>query len=187
MLPEYFAIVGALIASCGGLHYLYSTIRGRVKPNRVTWFFWGAFPMIAFSAQQVQGVGLIGYATFVGGFTPALVFFASLFNSKAYWRIEKQDYFFASIAFLGLVLWQVTDNPNLALTFALLADLAAAIPTVIKSYKYPETESWFAYGLSAFGFGIAILAINTWTYESSAFVTYLFVINLVPALLAARK
>lgn len=187
MIPEYFAVIASIFASCGGLYYLYCTIKGTVQPNRVTWFFWGAFPMIAFFAQLHQGVGLIAWATFFGGLAPFLIVGASFFNKKAYWEIKKVDYLFAGIALIGLVLWQVTDNANYALTFSILADLAVAIPTIIKSYAHPDSESPIAYGVSALGFFIATLAIQEWNYESSAFIVYLVFINATLTLLLLRR
>jgi hypothetical protein len=90
-------------------------------------------------------------------------------------------------AVLGIILWALTDNPNLAILFSLAADLFAGIPTVIKSYKHPETESWIAYAISALGFGMGVLAIQTFTFENYAFISYLFLMNGLLALLAARK
>lgn len=187
MLPEYFALVGVGVASLGGLYYLYRTIQGTVKPNRMTWFFWGAFPMIAFAAQLAEGVGLIAWITFVSGLVPFLVLTAAIFNPQTYWEIRKLDYAFAAIGIFSIWLWYVTKNPTLALTFALLADFAVAIPTIIKTYKYPETEAWKAYGLNTIGFGLGVLSIQIWTYENYAFVIYLFIINLFFAILASRK
>ncbi|MDC1205528.1 hypothetical protein N8083_01630 [Candidatus Pacebacteria bacterium] len=187
MLPEYFALVGSAIAVSGSLFYLYCTIKGTVKPNRVTWFFWGLFPMIGFAAQISQGVGLVVWATFVAGFIPFLVFIAATFNLKAYWEIKKIDYIFAGIGVFSLLLWYVTQNPNLALTFAVLADFAVAVPTLLKVWNYPETETWKTYALGTVGFGIGVLSIQTWTYENYAFVIYLFLVNLLLASLALRK
>ncbi len=184
MIPEYFALIGSVIASSGGFYYLYCTIKGTVQPNRMTWFFWGAFPMIAFVAQLSQGVELIAWATFASGLTPILIVLASYLNPKAYWQIQKSDYLFALIAIIGVVLWQVTDNANLAITFALLADLAVALPTITKSYTNPDSESPLAFVLSTVGFLLAIAAVQSWTYESAAFVVYLAFINgLIAALL----
>ena len=73
------ALVGSVIASGGSLAYLYLTIKGKVKPNKITWFFWGLFPLIAFSAQIYQGVGLVAWATFAAGAAPFLVLIASSF------------------------------------------------------------------------------------------------------------
>jgi hypothetical protein len=187
MIPEHFAIIGAIIASIGGLFYFYETIVGRAKPNRVTWLLWGLFPMIAFAAQRAQGVEGLSWVTFAAGFTPFLILLASFINKKAYWKTEPRDYFIMAAAVMGIVLWALTDNANLAILFSLLADVLAGIPTLIKSYKYPETESWIAYAISAGGFGVGVLAIQTYNFEHSAFIMYLFVINGLLAYLASRK
>jgi hypothetical protein len=187
MLPEYFAVIGSVIASTGGIYYAYLAFKGRVKPNRVTWLFWSAFPMIAFVAQLSQGVGLVAWATFVAGAPPVLVVIGSLFNKDAYWETRTIDYWFAGAGFVSVVAWRVTNIPNIAFTFALLADLLVALPTVLKTYRYPETENWKAYGVSAFGFLVAVLAVSEWTYENCAFVVYLFLLNLSIAVLAARR
>ena len=90
-------------------------------------------------------------------------------------------------AVAGIVLWALTDDPNLAILFALVADLLAGLPTVIKSYRHPETESWIAYAISTLGFGMGVLAIQTFTFENYAFIGYLFLLNGLLALLASRK
>ncbi len=187
MLPEYFAVIGSVIATTGGIYYAYLTFKGRVKPNKVTWLFWGAFPMIAFAAQLSQGVGLVAWATFVAGVPPVLVLVGSFFNKDAYWQTRSIDYGFAVAGLLSVVVWQVTNIPNIAYTFALLADLLVALPTVLKTYQSPETENWKAYGVSALGFLLAVLAVREWTYDNYAFVVYLFLLNLGLAVLAARR
>jgi hypothetical protein len=187
MLPEYFAVIGSVIASMGGIYYAYLTFKGQVRPHRVTWFFWSAFPMIAFAAQLSQRVGLVAWATFVAGTPPVLVLIGSLFNKEAYWRINNIDYWFAVAGTLSVVAWQVTNIPNIAFTCALLADLLVALPTLIKTYQFPETENWKAYAVSAFGFLLAVLAVHEWTYENFAFVVYLFLLNLTIAVIAARR
>jgi len=187
MLPEYYAVIGSIIASAGGVYYAFLTLRGRVKPNRVTWLFWSAFPMIAFAAQLSQGVGLVAWATFVAGAPPVLVLVGSLFNRDAYWQTRQIDYWFAAAGVLSVVAWQVTKIPNIAFTFSLLADILVALPTVIKTYQFPETENWKAYAVSAVGFLLAVLAVPEWTYANSAFVLYLFLLNLGLAVLAARR
>ncbi len=187
MIPEYFGIVGAIVASLGGFYYLYETITGKSQPNRVTWILWGVFPMITFIAQRAQGVEGVSWVTFVSGFTPLLVFAASFLNKKAYWKSRTLDYYLMLAAIVGIIMWAITDNPNLAIALALLADLLAAIPTVIKCYQHPETESWVAYGISMIGFAIGLLSVQTWNFENSAFVIYLTAINTIMAAFSTRK
>ena len=186
MLPDPCAIIGAIIGSLGGLYYLYETLLGRAQPNRITWLLWGIFPLIIFVAQRVQGVAGVSWASFAAGFTPLLVFAASFFNRKAYWKSEPRDYGLMAAAIVGIILWALTDKPNLALLLSLLADVLASVPTLIKSYRHPHSESWIAYAVSALGFGISFLSIQTYRFESTAFVAYVFLLNASLAVLASR-
>jgi len=186
MLPEYFAVVGAIIGSLGGFYYLLDTIVGKAQPNRITWLLWGIFPMVIFVAQRAQGVEGLSWTSFVAGFTPLLIVAASFFNRKAYWKSERRDYYLMAAAIVGIVLWAITDNPNLAILFALLADMLAGIPTLIKSYRHPHSESWIAYAISTVGFGVSFLSVQTYNFENTAFVAYLFTMNGACALLASR-
>jgi hypothetical protein len=187
MIPEYFAIIGAVIASAGGFYYLYETIAGKSQPNRVTWLLWGLFPMIIFIAQRAQGVKGLSWLTFAAGLTPFLIVAASFLNKKAYWKTQPRDYILMAAAILGIVAWLVTDEPNLAILLTLVVDIFAGVPTVIKAIRYPQTESWIAYALSAVGFGIGVLAIQTYDFQNSAFVIYLFVMQTFLAIVCLRK
>jgi hypothetical protein len=187
MLPEYCAIIGAVIGSLGGFYYLYETIAGKARPNRITWLLWGIFPMVIFVAQRAQGVTSVSWASFVAGFTPLLVVAASFFNKKAYWKSEPRDYGLMAAAVIGIILWALTDNPNLALLFSLLADVLASMPTLIKAYRHPQSESWIAYAISAFGFGTSLLSVRTYNFENTTFVAYVFILNGTLAVLASRS
>lgn len=186
MIPESFAIVGAIIGSLGGFYYLYETILGKAQPNRVTWLLWGIFPMVIFVAQRAQGVAGVSWASFVAGLTPLIIVAASFFNKKAYWKSEPRDYCLMAAAIFGIILWALTDKPNLALLFSLLADILASIPTIIKAYHHPHSESWIAYAVSTFGFGVGFLSVQIYNFENAAFVAYLVILNGSLAVLASR-
>ena len=185
MLPESCAIIGAIIGSLGGFYYLFETIVGRAQPNRITWLLWGLFPMVIFAAQRAQNVEGLSWASFVAGFTPLLIVLASFFNKKAYWKSAPRDYGLMAAAIIGLILWALTHNPNLALLFSLLADMLASVPTLIKSYQHPRSESWIAYAISTFGFGMSLLSVQTYNFENTTFVAYVFILNGVLAILAS--
>jgi hypothetical protein len=186
MIPEYFALVGALLGVSGGFYYLYQTLIGKTKPNRVTWFMWALFPMIAFAAQVSQGVGVLAWVTFFSGCTPLLILLASFANRDAYWKTRRADYFLLAASLLSLWLWSITDNANVALVIAIIADVFAAVPTYVKAWHHPRSESWVAYAISTGGFLLSFLAIQTYTFQRSAFVVYVLVLNASLALLSAR-
>lgn len=176
MIDERFVIIGAFINFCGLLSYLADTVKGKVKPNRVTWFLWTLIPFIAFFAQIKQGVGLTSLITFTAGFGPLTIFAASFINKKSFWNIRPLDIICGLISVLGVFLWFLTNNANLAILFSIIADGAAGLPTVIKAYRAPETENYLAFLLAAVSAIITLLAINTWDFAHFAFPLYIFLI-----------
>lgn len=173
MLNENFVLLGAFISLLGGASYIKDTIQGKIQPNRMTWGLWALAVLIAFSAEITQGVGILSLATFIVGFVPLLVFLASFVNKKAYWKISKFDLGCGALSLLGLILWQITKVGNLAIIFSIFADLTAGVPTLVKSYKYPETENWVEFITAAINMMIALLTIRVWTFAHFGFPLYI--------------
>lgn len=176
MLDERFAILAALFSFSGVVWYIIETFRGNTKPNRVTWFLWSLVPFIAFYAQIKQDVGISSLLTFVSGFGPFLVLLASFINKDAYWDLRRFDIVCGIIALFGVVLWIITDNANLAILLSITADGFAAMPTLVKSLKFPETESANAFLGGMFGGAITLLTISQWQFQNFAFPLYILII-----------
>lgn len=187
MIDERFIILGALIGTYGSVSYLIDMFRGKVKPNRVSWFLWALAPLVAFFAEIQEGVGLHALLTFSVGFNPLLILITSFFIKKAQWKITKFDIFCGVLSIIGLSLWAITRVGSIAIFFAILADGLAAIPTVVKSFKAPETESWFIFFLGMVNAGITMLAIKTWDFANYGFPVYIFIICTIFVLLIKFK
>lgn len=187
MIDERFIILGVIIGSIGMISYLIDTIKGKVKPNRVTWLLWALAPLIAFAAEIKQGVGLHSLMTFSVGFGPLLIFSASFLNKKAYWKLTKLDYICGGLSILGLILWFITKIDNLAILFAIFADATAAIPTIVKSWKAPETENYKVFFFGTINASLTLLAIKIWSFAHYAFPIYIFVLCVFLAILIKFK
>jgi len=132
MLPSWFVIIGTAIGVIAASGYLISTLRGKVHPNRVSFFMWTIAPTISFTAEITQGVKLLSIQTLSQGILPFLVFLASFTNKKAEWKLTKFDLLCGVLSAIGLVLWLITKVGNVAIAFSILADGLAALPTIIK-------------------------------------------------------
>jgi hypothetical protein len=176
MIDERFVFLAICFNFIGAFGYLKDTISGKVKPNKVTWFLWALFSLTAFVAEINQGVGLSSVMTFVVGFNPLVIFFASFLNKKSQWKITKFDLICGAISLLGLLLWVVTKEGNLAILFAILADALAGVPTLIKSYKEPETESSGVYLFAAISAAITLLTLKEWNFATFVFPLYIVLI-----------
>jgi hypothetical protein len=184
---QWITIIGAAFGLSGSTKYVIDTIRGKAQPNRVSWLIWAMAPMIGVAAQIASGVTWVYLPVLAAGVGPLLVFLASFFNKKAYWKLGKLDYVCGIFAALALILWVITDEPILALTFALICDIVAAVPTYVKAWKQPETESGVAYLIAMFGHVTSFIAMTSWTFVASSFSIYLFSLNASLALIIYRR
>jgi hypothetical protein len=179
MINQNFVIIGAIIAAAGSLSYLIDTLKGRVKPNRVSFLLWSLAPLIAFFAEIKQGVGIQALMTFIVGFLPLTIFIASFVNKKAVWNLTGFDLICGTLSIIGLVFWYITKSGNIAIIFSILADALAAIPTVVKSFNYPETESAWPYFASTISAILTLLTVKVWNLANIGFPLYIVLITLV--------
>jgi hypothetical protein len=187
MLNKNFVIIGTVIGAVGSIAYLVDTVKGKVKPNRVSFLLWSIAPFIAFAAQIKQGVGLESLMTFSTGFLPMMTFIASFVNKKAEWKVTRFDLICGFLSILGLVLWLVTKVGNIAIFFSILADALAAVPTVVKSFKYPDTELAWPWIATVFGVVLTLLTIKDWSFANSGFIVYILIVDsLIYALVQFR-
>ena len=187
MINQNFVILGAIIAAVGGLSYLIDTLKGKVKPNRVSYLLWSIAPLIAFFAEMKQGVGLPALMTFIVGFLPFTVFIGSFVNKEAEWKLTHFDLTCGALSLVGLVLWYMTKSGNIAILFSLLADGLAALPTVVKSFNYPETESAWPYFTATISAALTLLTIQVWNFATYAFPVYILLVTLLISSLVQFK
>jgi len=177
MLPSYFTIIGALTSATGAAAYLIDTLKGKVKPNKVSFLLWSIAPFIAFAAQIKQGVGLESLMTFSTGFFPLVIFIAAFLNKKAEWKINKFDLLCGFLSVIGLILWIITKVGNIAIIFSILADGLAALPTIVKAYKYPDTELAWPWIATSLGVVLTLLTISHLNFANSGFIIYIFIVD----------
>lgn len=175
---EKFVILGALFNIVGSATYAFNTIKGKTKPNRVTWFLWALAPLIAFAAQVNTGVTYVALMTFMVGFGPLIIFVSSFINRKAYWKITKLDIICGAVSLLALILWLITGQGVLAIIFSILADFIAGVPTLVKAFNEPETEHHSVFRNGAISAAITLLVIKDWTFSNYAFAVYILLVCL---------
>lgn len=184
---EYLVFVAAFATLVGTFVYVRSMLKGGAKPNRVSWLMWSIAPFIATAAAISNGVGWAGLPVFMSGFSPFLIFTASFVSKKAHWTLASFDYVCGVLSGLALVLWYVTEDPNVAIAFAIASDGLASIPTLTKAWKHPETESAWPFMVGVFNASTSFWAFTIWTFSAYAFPAYLIVINILLFFSAYRK
>jgi hypothetical protein len=172
MIDEKYVIIAAAINIAAAIGYAIETLRGHNQPNRVTWLLWGLAPVVAAAVQFFEGVGWPALTTLSFGLGPFIILAASFANRQAYWRIGRLDYLCGALSALALILWAITQTGLLALVLMILTDVLAGIPTVVKAYRRPETETSWAYGLTVIAAAITLFTIDAWTFVGVSFAVY---------------
>ncbi len=187
-LAHWLVAISALISLSGAFAYIRDMVRGKSKPNLVTWGLWAFAPLIATGAALTADAD--GWATvriFMSGFAPLLVFIAAFFVKQGYWKLSKFDYACGILSLVALAAWIVADSPILAILLAAIADLFATLPTILKAWKHPETETLYTYFVGLLTASIIIPAIPVWNIENVAFQVYLLIANTALFLCVLRE
>lgn len=177
-LAHWLVVLSALISLSGSMAYIRDMFKGNTKPNLVTWGLWGFVPLIATGAALDADANF--WATvriFVSGFGPLLVFFAAFIVKQGYWKLSRFDYVCGILSIIALCVWLIANSPLLAILLAAIADLLATLPTIVKAWKFPETETVYTYFVGIFTASIIIPAIPVWNIENAAFQVYLMIAN----------
>jgi hypothetical protein len=169
-----FAISGAAVNLAACLSYVRAILKGDATPNRVTWLLWALVPLIAGAAQLRAGVGISTLVVLSVGAGPACML-ASFAKGTGSWKLGPFDYACGACSLAALALWAVTGDPVGAIVLSIVADAAAALPTLRKAWLAPATEDRFAYLISFVGMILGILSVREATFSAYAFNAYLLV------------
>jgi len=184
---HWLVLLSVAIGLTGAFAYIRDMIAGKSKPNLVTWGLWAFAPLIATGAALTAEADL--WATvriFMSGFGPLLIFIAAFLVPQSYWKLTRFDVVCCLISIIALGLWLIADLPIMAILFAAIADLVATLPTVIKAWKFPETETFYTYFVGIFTATLVIPSIPVWNIENAAFQVYLLLANMVLFLVVVR-
>lgn len=187
MINENWIYLGTAIGAAGALVYLRDTLRGTTQPNRVTWLLWAVAPLLATAVELNEGVRLQALPTFMVGFMPLLIFIASFHNSAAVWKVRRMDYACGAVSVVGTVVWLATRNGVLAISAAIAADFLAGLPTLVKSWTHPQTETVHSYIGALISMVILLLTVDHWTFDVVAFPLFVLCMSGVESLVVGLE
>lgn len=178
MLPYYISYITIILGLLGAISYIREIFYGQTRPNIITWIFWSIAPLVGVFINYKSGIPIpLLLSTFIAGFGPLLVVIASIIKNNAYWKITKFDIMCGVFSALAMILWVTTQNSVLSLSFAILADLVAGIPTLIKSWTHSDSESHGPYSMGIINQIITFLIIKDFSYLNIAFPIYFILMN----------
>ncbi len=172
-MKEILAITAALLAIAGNLPYLWDILKGRVKPHPYTWLVWTMVSGIIFFGQVAKGAGIGALPTAASEIFTLIIFLFSL--KYGFKGITKTDTAFLIAALAGIIPWLLTKDPTISVIVAVSIDLIAFVPTLRKTWQYPQTETPILYGSNVLRHILALFSLQAYniatTLHSIAMIT----------------
>lgn len=183
MLNQNFIYLSLFFAVIGYGGYIVATYKGKVRPNRISWGIWALAALLTFLSQAKLGGGIQLLYTVMQIVLPGTIFLVSFKNKRAYWKITRRDVFCGVVALTGLGFLEFTHVPIVALWLGIFTDFFASLPTLIKCYTNPKSESWKTYSFAVLSSLITVLTVHPWRFVNYSFAFYVMLINIVFAVL----
>ncbi len=183
-IQQVFLIVSSVLALISPLVYTYEIVKGKAQPHRTTRLVLLVITVLAFSSLIAQHNHVAVWLAGVDLVQSTLIFILSFKYGVGNW--SKMDFLCLGIAAVGIIIWQVTSNPVLALYAAILADFTGISPTLAKTFKRPESESWIYFFIGAIACAFNLAATKIFSIENISYPVYLLLINLTIVLLVFR-
>ena len=173
MSYEMIGVIAGILAIGGYIPYIYSIFAGKTRPNRATWFIWtivGGLLAFSYMAEGDQNSIWLPLGYFLG---PLMVAILSLRYGYAEWT--RLDTFCIVAAAISIVPWILSDNATMTLLINLAIDSTGAIPTLVKTYREPETEDFTAWMIFFIANTLQLFAISMWNL-AALYPVYLFLL-----------
>lgn len=155
-------IVAGVIQAVAIVPYIRDALKGKTRPNVVSWLIWTAAVLTMLFAQVAAGaswsVFLLVGAT-IANF--AVLFICWL--GYGYHKFGAIEAMCLALASAALILWYFTSNPLVAMALALSADAIAYLPTYAKAYRHPASELPLYWWVLVLANVLAIISVTVFT------------------------
>lgn len=162
--------------------YILDSLKGKTKPNIASWSTWtlinGITIFAALNAGGAINTVILGFTYFVA--TLLILLIAVFKGTRKYTLFDGICQF---LAIIGLILWQLSGNPNIALLFVIISGEIAAIPTFKHSYNHPNEETLSSFAIASLVAIVFVLLATTISFASLAVPIDLFIGNGIIAMI----
>jgi hypothetical protein len=162
---QLFTVLSGLAIAIAYIPFIKGTIQGSVVPNRASWIVWWVQDVLIASSAIIAGVGPAAVMPVIWGLGATMMLILSVTKGTrgAFTALEKACLVLSG---LGILLWAATGVPRLALVASVSAVCIGGVPTLVKAWVKPWTETMSGWLLMILGTVFSSLAIQRWTFDS---------------------
>lgn len=186
-MKDILLLLSAVITISAVIPYIRDILKGKTKPNIVSWLTWTLLTGLATAALISANEYRAAFFTGAAGIATALVVILGL--RHGYVKYTKFDVMCQLAAVVGLILWQIFNTPLIAVYAALTIDLIGALPTFKHSWQKPFEETWTTFAWSGFAALIALFAFESYSWTNLSYPVYIMLVNILMSatILTARQ
>jgi hypothetical protein len=171
------AVIALLLNIIGYIPYIRDILRKIVKPHPITWGIWTILVTIAAVNQILNGGG---YSSLFFVSTTVLVWIVFILSFKYGFKgATTLDKVCLALAVGLLIYWVTVQETRISTLLAVIIDGIGAIPTVVKTFKHPETETYPQWVLAGLGGLLTILAVPRLDWALIIYPAYVALMNAV--------
>ncbi len=167
--------ISGIIAVIAFVPYILSILKGETRPNRASWLIWAVLGILILASYHSSGATTTIWIPVVYATIPTAVFLLSFRYGTG--GLNYLDTVCLCGAALGLLLWKITDSPEIALYMNIAVDALGFLPTLKKAYLQPASENKPAWIIGTSATIINLLAINSWQVSIALYPIYLVLFN----------
>jgi hypothetical protein len=139
--------------------YVWSILKGRLRPHAFSWVIWGVTTFISFLAQLADGGGLGAWPIGVSGVIAIAVAVLSVLK-RGDASITRSDWAFLFAALASLPVWLLTSEPLWASLILTAVDLLGFGPSFRKAWSRPHEDSVQLFVILAIRNALSIAALE---------------------------
>jgi uncharacterized protein with PQ loop repeat len=155
----FFGILAAIFQIGSAVPYVYGILYQNIKPNIVSQILWSIIGIIQIVALYQNGASWVILVLFAGLFNTTLNTILCLLG-YGYKEYGKFDIFCFFLTLALIIFYLFTNNSFWTIIFSVLLYLFAFLPTLYKTYKYPETERILPWNMQLIANFFALISSN---------------------------
>lgn len=185
IMKETLAIIAGILAIVGNVPYLRDVIREKIRPHPYTWLVWSVVSGIVFFGQIAKGAGIGALPTGISElFTLGIFAYSLRYGFK---NVTRTDTYFLGAALAGIIPWILSNDPTTSVIIAVSIDLIAFIPTLRKTWRLPETESYSLYGANVLRHILILFSLRAYNIATVLHSIVMIVLNTLMSIFILRK
>ncbi len=174
-MKESLGLITIILSIVGHTPYILDTYRKKTKPHVFTWIIWSVVTLVAFFGQFAKGGAAGSWGTGVTGLMAIIITVLSLRNKRM--DITTSDKIFFGTAIVAILIWFLTKDPTISVMIATFIDACAFLPTIRKTLKKPQSETFATYSLNILRHSLSLFALGSYNIATVLYPAYLLVMN----------